>query len=145
WRNPSGTFSQPGYTTGCGTSFTVRTACVPGSVGQPDQAFKLLGNADYDNKFTIGKAKLNKKKGTATLPVTVPNPGTLAESGKSVKAAEVAVGAAGDATLPVKPAKKTKKKLKKKGKAKANYGASFTPPGEGPTRRSGWSPRKPKH
>ena len=43
------------------------------------------------NSFTLGEAKRNKKKGTATLAVEVPNPGELALAGKGVKPA----GAAG--------------------------------------------------
>ena len=38
------------------------------------------------NSFTLGKPKLNKKKGTATLAVNVPNSGT-GVWGKGVKAA----------------------------------------------------------
>ena len=37
------------------------------------------------NNFTIGKKKLNKKKGTATIQVTVPGAGKLTLSGKSLK------------------------------------------------------------
>ena len=43
------------------------------------------------NEFTLGKPKLNKRKGTARLAVTVPGPGELALSGNGVKAAGAAV------------------------------------------------------
>jgi hypothetical protein len=62
----------------------------------------------------------NKKKGTATLQVEIPNPGTLALSGKGVKprgaAAAVSVPA-GTAKLVVKArGKKKTKKLEQTGK-----------------------------
>ena len=41
------------------------------------------------NHFTIGKLKRNRKKGTATLTVTIPEPGTLVASGKGMKKATV--------------------------------------------------------
>ena len=37
-----------------------------------------------DNSFKIGKPKLNRRRGTATLPVTVPGPGTLGLRGDGV-------------------------------------------------------------
>ena len=48
------------------------------------------------NEFTIGKAKLNKDKGTAKLPVEVPGPGTLELAGKLVKGKQATAGAAGE-------------------------------------------------
>src|SRR5262245_33196376 len=38
--------------------------------------------AKPSNRFSFGKLKRNKKKGTAKLPVTVPGPGTLTYAGK---------------------------------------------------------------
>jgi DNA-binding beta-propeller fold protein YncE len=79
------------------------------------------------NAFTIGTAKLNKKKGTATLPVSVPGPGALTLAGKNLKPASLAPTLASDLTLKIKPNGKLKKKLKKKGKAKAKPQVTFTP------------------
>jgi hypothetical protein len=39
------------------------------------------------NVIKVGKPELNKKAGTATLAVTVPNAGTLTLAGKEVKKA----------------------------------------------------------
>ena len=39
------------------------------------------------NTFSLGKAKLKKRKGTATIAVDVPNSGDLTGSGKGVKVA----------------------------------------------------------
>ncbi len=86
------------------------------------------------NTFTLGKPKLNKKKGTATLTADVPNPGTLSASGKGVKAASAGgavisktVGVPGKVKLQIKPKGKTKKKLKKNGKAKVKLKVTYTP------------------
>ena len=93
------------------------------------------------NVFTFGKLKLNKKKGTATLAVTVPGPGELALGGKDIKPqrplesarrSTKPVAAAGETTLTVKPKGKAKKKLKKKGKAKLKATVTFTPTGGSP-------------
>ena len=90
------------------------------------------------NNFTIGKKKLNKKKGTATIQVTVPGAGELALSGKSLKpqrpgharsGASKPVSAAGTFKLKVMAKGKAKKQLKKKGKAKVKPKITFTPTG----------------
>ncbi len=91
------------------------------------------------NTFSLGKPKLNKKKGTATLNVEVPNPGSLVLGGKGVKGASTtgaviskAVGAAGTVKLVIKAKGKQKKKLKKKGKVKLKTKITFTPTGGDP-------------
>ena len=43
------------------------------------------------NAFGLGDVKRNKKRGTATLTVDIPNPGELTGSGKGVKVANAAV------------------------------------------------------
>ncbi len=95
-----------------------------------------------DNRFTFGKLTLNKKKGTATLAVTVPGPGNLVLGGKDIKPQRPAaaarrsamkpVTAAGETTLTIKAKGKAKKKLKKKGKAKLTATVTFTPTGGTP-------------
>ncbi len=95
-------------------------------------------NGCPDNSFTIGKKKLNKKKGVATVKVTVPGAGELTLKGKNLKsqrpsshgrAASKTVSAAGTVKLKIIPKGKTKKKLKKKGKAKVKAEITFTPTG----------------
>ena len=90
------------------------------------------------NLISIGpKPKFDKKKGTATLFVTVPGPGELVYIGKGIRrgAARAApraarsVTEAGTVKLTIKPDGKTKKKLKKKGKAKVTVKVTFTPTG----------------
>jgi hypothetical protein len=50
--------------------------------GWPPGATDGAADIEPTSTFTLGKAKLNKKKGTATLAATVPNPGELIGSGK---------------------------------------------------------------
>jgi hypothetical protein len=107
-------------------------------------AEEVLFNADVatipSNADTLGKVKLNKHKGTATLAVTVPGPGTLSLTGKNVKpqrpareaTASQAVTAAGTVKLRIKPKGKAKKKLNKRGKAKVRVSVTYTPTGDTP-------------
>jgi hypothetical protein len=85
------------------------------------------------NTFTLGKATLNKRKGTATITATVPNPGQLTASGKGVKAAGAAVTSkavgAGTVKLKIRAKGKKKAKLNDTGKVKLNAQISYTPTG----------------
>ncbi|HYQ77909.1 MAG TPA: hypothetical protein VEP91_02230 [Solirubrobacterales bacterium] len=87
------------------------------------------------NTFTFGKLKLNKKRGTATLKVTVPGGGTLTavdakkKPPKRIKKATATVSIAGTVTLKLKPTAAGKKTLKSKGKLKFKALVSFTPTG----------------
>ena len=92
-----------------------------------------------NNSFSFGKVKDNKNNGSATLAVHVPGPGTLALSGKGVKAqrtggavASKTVSAAGTVKLLIKAKGKAKKKLTKTGKAKVKVRVSYTPTGDVP-------------
>jgi hypothetical protein len=67
------------------------------------------------NAFSLGKVKRNKRKGTATLTVGVPNAGKLALSGNGVRAAS-AGGAATSKTVGA--AGKVKLVIRAKGKKK---------------------------
>ena len=85
------------------------------------------------NQLTLSKLQRNKKKGTARLPVTVPGKGTLALSGKGVKAqtagatAKTSVTGEGTVVLPVKAKGKARKRLISTGKAKLRLSVTFTP------------------
>ncbi|GEM_PF-2343255 len=81
------------------------------------------------HSFTVGKLKRNKKKGTAILPVTVPDAGKFTLSGKGVK--KVTRSSEGVATLklPVKPVGRTKKSLIEKGHAGLSVILRFIPTG----------------
>jgi hypothetical protein len=105
---------------------------------------EVLVNADIgtvpSNQFTLGKAKTNPDRGTATLKVTVPGPGALALSGKGVKAQKAAEGpqatgsvkAAGTVKLSIKPKGRTKGKLETTGAASVRAKVTYTPTGDLP-------------
>jgi hypothetical protein len=85
------------------------------------------------NAFTLGGITRNKKKGTATITATVPNPGDLTATGKGVKASGAAVTSkavgAGAASLTIRAKGKKKRKLNDTGKVKLNAAISYTPTG----------------
>jgi subtilisin-like proprotein convertase family protein len=88
------------------------------------------------NTLKAGKAKLNKKKGTAQIPVTVGDAGRLTLGGKGVKSASAskskAVAGPGTVKLTVKPKGKTRGKLNSTGKATVKVKITFTPNGGTP-------------
>jgi hypothetical protein len=98
------------------------------------------------NQFMIGKPKRHKRKGTATIPVTVPGPGSLVLSGKGVKPqrplraaharAAKTVTAAGTVKLKIVPRGKAKRKLRRIGTAKVRINVTFTPTGGSPSAQS---------
>jgi len=81
------------------------------------------------NTVSAGKPKLNKKKGTAQVPVTVGDAGTLTLSGKGVKTRKATTSGAGSKKLTVKPKGKTSGKLNSTGAAAVKVKITFTPNG----------------
>jgi hypothetical protein len=83
------------------------------------------------NVFTVGRTTRNKKKGTATVEVTVPNTGELTAAGKGVTAigasSAVAVAAPGAVKLKIRAKGKKRKKLNSKGKVKAALTLTYIP------------------
>lgn len=95
------------------------------------------------NIITQGVPTLNKKKGTATIPFNLPNPGGLTASGTGVKVfingllelaaldrvAHKSVGfsSPGVATVVLAASGKKKKKLRSKGKVKVSTTLTYTP------------------
>jgi len=88
------------------------------------------------NTFTLGNAARNKKKGTATIAVTVPGPGSLAVSGASLKSTQGAATTPGTVTLLLKARGKAKKKLRSTGKAKVKAAVTYAPAGGDPRTQS---------
>lgn len=84
------------------------------------------------NTLTIGAATLNKKKGTAVLSVTSPNPGQLTATANGGTVTPLGVGNAiprGEVKFTVRATGKKAKKLKKKGKAGISATFNYTPTG----------------
>jgi hypothetical protein len=89
---------------------------------------------DALRSFSFGKAKKNKKKGTAKLTVTVPGPGALKlRKTESVKGAKKRAEEKGKEKLPVRAKGEKKKTLQRKGKAKVKAEVTYTPTSRDPT------------
>jgi hypothetical protein len=114
-------------------SFTFRVRN-PGAASNTARA--TIEVAKASNEFSVGKARKNKKKGTATVPIDVPGAGDLELAGKKVKPEESQAGGAGEVDLLVKAKGKAKKKLKRKGKAKVALEVTFSPSGGDPATQS---------
>jgi hypothetical protein len=100
--------------------------------------FTALPVQKPSNAFTLGKPKLNKKRGTAKLPVTVPGAGNLTLAGKGVvkqrpALASRAVSAAGTVKLLVKSKGKKKRTLDRTGNVKVKVKVTYTPTGGSPS------------
>jgi len=112
--------------------------------GQPDDCgtdlslqddwYRVLDEAvNPSNLFTIAGVTRNKKRGTATITVTVPNAGELVGSGNGVKASSAGEAVtsksvvAGQAKLKVKAKGKKRRNLNRKGKVKLNVAITYTP------------------
>jgi hypothetical protein len=80
-------------------------------------------------EFSLGKVSVDKKKGTATIVVTVSGPGKLVLFGKGVRKAVRRVAAAGKTKLPIAATGKTLKRLKARGRVRVRLQISFTPDG----------------
>jgi hypothetical protein len=94
-----------------------------------------------DNTFSLGGTTRNKKKGTATLIVNVPNPGELTGLGKDVKVAGAAVisrtvTAPGDLELTIRAKGKKQQKLNDTGKVNVKPEITYTPTGGDPSTQS---------
>jgi hypothetical protein len=91
------------------------------------------------NAFKFGKLKRNKRRGTATLVVILPGPGTLTLRGKGVvgrqpgdkaqSKASKAVGAAGRVRLLIRSEGRAKRRLARRGRVKVKLKVTYTPTG----------------
>jgi sugar lactone lactonase YvrE len=96
--------------------------------------------ASPESRFQFGKLVLNRWRGTATLYVFVPGPGTLWLRGNEVQQARRRARRAGLVKLPVRPRGELKRKLRRKGRAKSRVRVTFRPVG-GVARTRGWPVR----
>jgi hypothetical protein len=116
---------------------------------EPDCNHNGLGDETQDpdtsschsNAFTFAGVTRNKKNGTATLKVNVPESGELVGSGNGAKVA--AAGATiskavtpGTAQLLIKAKGKKKRKLNETGKVKLSVAVTYTPTGGKPNTQS---------
>lgn len=125
------TFSDPGETymsTAAASNLAdgQSAAFVPGS---PNRSLNVSAVVSPSNLFTLGAVTRNKKNGTASVDVNVPNPGQLALSGNGVKSQQASPDAPGEIELLIRATGKKKKKLNRKGEVKINPTITYTPTG----------------
>jgi hypothetical protein len=83
--------------------------------------------------FAIGKARPNARRGTAKLPITVPDPGTLTVAGPGARTAAVKTVSAGTVKLLVRARGPKQRKLLRKGRAKVSLSIAYAPVGFPPS------------
>jgi hypothetical protein len=88
--------------------------------------------------FALGRPAINRKKGTAKLPVAASGTGFVALSGKSVRARRLNLAAAGPipftGSLPVKARGGARRRLRANGRAKVKAMVTYIPTGGVPLR-----------
>lgn len=77
--------------------------------------------------FALGRVKLDRRRGTALLPVSVPAPGSLAMTGRGVARVSVPVKRAGKVQLTVRASGKAKHKLLRTRRVTVKVEVTFTP------------------
>lgn len=100
----------------------------------PNYRLNISAVINPTNSFSPGAITRDKKKGTATLAFSLPNPGDISGSGQGAQIASTGAVTseavpAGIATLVVKATGKKKRKLNQKGKIKLNISVTYTPTG----------------
>lgn len=91
------------------------------------------GVAAVDNSFRIGKVRLDRRRGTATVAVEVPGPGLVALDGAVPQQRQV--GSGGEVRLRVLPKRKTRRLLERRGSARLRLTVTFIPRGGSPASR----------
>jgi hypothetical protein len=104
--------------------------------------YAAAARSGFDTNFSVGKAKRNRKRGTARLPVDIPGAGTIAVAGKGIKPASKSAGAAAASmsasaqtaatTVPIKPKRKVRRKLRRRGRARVTVTVTYTRTGLDP-------------
>jgi hypothetical protein len=117
----------------------IEADCDQDGLGDETQDADL--SACHSNAFTFAGVTRNKKKGTATLKVNVPEPGQLIGSGNGAKVAAAGATiskavAPGTAQLLIKAKGKKKRKLNQTGKVKLSVAVTYTPTGGKPNTQS---------
>jgi hypothetical protein len=100
--------------------------------GAPAYRVDITAVFEPSNSVTVGKIARNAHNGTATLTISVPNPGELTASGKGVNATFAGAMTAksvtpGNASLTIRAKGKLRKQLVTTGKVKLKPTITFTP------------------
>ena len=119
----------PGLADGQSGAFVLRTDAL---------RLNISAVLEPTNSFALGPITRNRKRGTATLEATVPNPGDLIVGGKGVKSAgggtavsSTAVSG-GPVKLTIRARGKKKHLLSETGGVKLNVAITYTPTGGAP-------------
>jgi hypothetical protein len=140
---PGCSFGAPGdsYLQRSGNLAVGESAAFPNAT--PDVRLNVSAVVNPSNSFTLGKVKHNRKKGTATVAVTVPNPGSLRLSGKDLKKASASgavvaktVTAPGKVKLKITATGRKRRGLNQRGRVKVKPKITYTPTGGDPASRS---------
>jgi hypothetical protein len=127
-------FSAPGET--YWTSFPEHPEQGESATFSPGDDSRLNVTAEFEpaNDFTIAGTTRNKKKGRATVTVSLSGPGTASIAGDRVKgqSASLATPNGGTLALSVIATGKAKKKLRSRGKAGVSFSVTFAPTGGTP-------------
>jgi hypothetical protein len=123
-------YAAPGNTTSWHNGSLADGQSVAFTSNAPNSGLNIEANFAADNRFSVGAVARNKKRGTATVTVDLPNPGQLSASAAGTKVTFTgAVSSPGPAQLFVKAQGKKKRKLFRKGRAKVNVAIIYTPAG----------------
>jgi hypothetical protein len=106
---------------------SIPNSAAPGADGSDIGAVEFQPS----NALKLGKLKRNKKKGTATLTVFLPQPsaGTLTLKGKGLKTRTKAITGQAKVRLKVVGKKAVRKALRKRGKRKVQINVTYAPTG----------------
>jgi hypothetical protein len=103
------------------------TAQIHNSTGLTATAPHAITISRPSNRFSFGRPKPNKQKGTAKLPVRVPGRGTLKLAGKGLAKQRGTAGRRGTVDLLVKPKGSVKRALDRKGRAAVKAKVTYRP------------------
>jgi hypothetical protein len=123
------------FVTGPAIRYEWQASLADGGPGRPPTStdlYEVAVNAEITSTFTVEAVTHNKKKGTATLTITVAHAGELTGAGKGVKVAFISKPVTGPASVQflVKAnSKKKKMKLNSTGKVKVKPKITYTPTG----------------
>lgn len=120
---PEGESGGPDGGSGVGTGSGGRVEAGPGDAAAP-----------VDNSFRLGKARLNRRRGTATLTVEVPGPGLVAVDG--VVPRQQQTEGAGRIGLRIAPKAKARRILERRGSVRLKLTITFIPRGGSPNSRT---------
>jgi hypothetical protein len=125
------------FVSGPGIRYEWQPSLADGGAGRPPfntDLYEVAINAEITSTFAADVTRRNKKKGTATLTVTVAHAGEVTGAGKGVKVANAAVtskpiSGPGSVQFLIKAKGKKRRKLNSAGKVKVKPKITYTPTG----------------